>query len=523
MNKVFSTNYFMSGPAKVWKAFWTLLLPAVLFSQPLQADSPLADLIKAGDRDSALELVRNGADVNMPQNDGTTPLHWAVYQVDQELVTTLLRNEANPNISNNFGATPLSEAVRVANVELVEALLIAGADPTLANADGQTPLMLAAWTGVAEVAELLIQHGADVNAEEDWTGQSALMWAASRNHPEMTELLVKNGADVSIRARAFDWSTQITAEPRNQYRPAGGLTPLLYASRSGCLRCVQAIVEAGADINIPTPEGVTPLMVAIDNFKFDTANYLLDKGANPHTFDWWGRTALYIAIDVRTIEARGQVLDAIEQQAALDLAHRLLEMGVFVDPVLNFGRPGQGGGNGRFSDEHLSTGTTPLLRAAVSHDADAVRLLLEYGAEVDYPNIFGATPLIVASGLATPRGVLSDGFFYSAPDVETRAINTLQLLLDAGADINARVTDTTSYTAFIPRHNAMTDRQGQTAIFGPGKWGWMQVAEFLVANGADVNVTDFYGKTPVDSALAQAGGEQEEVYTELAEYLRQAN
>lgn len=105
------------------------------------------------------------------------------------------------------------------------------------------------------------------------------------------------------------------------------------------------------------------------------------------------------------------------------------------------------------------------------------------------------------------------------PDVEDRAIATLQLLLDAGADINARVTDTTSYSAFIPRHNAMTDRQGQTAIYGPGKWGWMKVARFLVEHGAEVNITDFYGKTPVDSALAKAGGEQEE----LAEYLRSVN
>lgn len=502
---------------------WKLIIPLLLLmTVPSQAASTLADLIKAGDREGSLTLIRAGEDVNQVQNDGTSPLYWAVYQVDIDLVASLLRKEADSNAINDFGATPLAEATRVASASLVEMLLEAGADPNIANADGQTPLMLAAWTGVVEVAQLLIDHGARVNAEEQWTGQNALMWAASRNHPEMTELLIASGAEVSVRARIFEWSTQITSEPRNQYRPAGGLTPLLFAARSGCLRCVQAVVDAGADINLPTPEGVTPLIVAIDNFHFDVAHYFLDKGANPHTFDWWGRTPLYKAIDTRTIESRGQRLDAVEQDAALDLARRLLDMGVYVDPVLNFGRPGRGGGNGRFSDEHLSTGTTSLLRAAVSHDVDAVRLLLEYGAEVDKPNIFGATPLIVASGLATPRGMLSDGSVYSFPNIENRVIETLQLLLDAGADINARVTDTTSYTAFIPRHNAMTDRQGQTAIFGPGKWGWMKVAEFLVENGAEVDVTDFYDKTPADSALGQAGGEQEEVYEELAEYLRNA-
>lgn len=498
---------------------WSLMLALLVAATVARAESPLADLVKAGDRDGALAMVRAGIDVNQPQNDGTTALLWAVYQVDAELVRLLLRNEADPDARNNFGATPLSEAARVANPELVKLLLDAGADPDLGNTDGQTPLMLAAWTGVTEVAELLIRAGADVNAEENWTGQSALMWAAARKHPGMVQLLIASGADVSVRARVFDWERQITSEPRNQYRPAGGLTPLLYAARGGCLACVRAIVEAGADLDIPTPEGVTPLLTAIDNYHFDVAHYLLDAGADPHAFDWWGRTPLYTAIDVRTIESRGDVLNPSQKAEALALAKRLLDRGVFVDPVLNFGRPGPGGGNGRFSDEHLTTGTTPLLRAAVSHDFEAVELLLAYGAEVDYPNIFGATPLIVASGLATPRGLLSDGTVYSAPDVEDRAIATLKLLLDAGADINARVTDTTSYTAFIPRHNAMTDRQGQTAIFGPGKWGWMKVAQFLVANGADVDVTDFYGKTPVDSARAQAGGEQEEVWEELARYL----
>jgi hypothetical protein len=87
----------------------------------------------------------------------------------------------------------------------------------------------------------------------------------------------------------------LTGEPRNQYRPTGGLTPLLYAARSGCTDCVQALLDAGADPNRPNPDGVTPLMVAIDNFAFDTAKLLFERGANPHVWDWWGRTALYTA------------------------------------------------------------------------------------------------------------------------------------------------------------------------------------------------------------------------------------
>ena len=162
------------------------------------------------------------------------------------------------------------------------------------NGDGQTALMLAARTGSLDVAKLLVERGADVNAREAWRDQTALMWAAEGAFPELTQFLIEHGADVNARAAANDWGAQITSEPRAQYRPTGGLTPLLYAARSGCAGCVRALLAAGEDIDRPTPDGVTPLMIAIDNLEFDTAKVLLDAGANPHVSDWWGRTALYL-------------------------------------------------------------------------------------------------------------------------------------------------------------------------------------------------------------------------------------
>jgi ankyrin repeat protein len=484
------------------------------------AQSALADVIQQGQSQLIQQLLQAGAEVNAPQNDGSTPLLWAVHQVDEELVAALLRREADPDLTNNFGAAPLAEAARLVNLNLVQLLLDAGADPDIANPDGQTPLMLAASNGAVDIARLLVEHGADVNVVEQWTGQTALMWATARNHADMAQFLIASGADVHKRAWHMDWSSQMTSEPRGQYRPAGGLTPLLYAARSGCSQCVSALIEAGADPNLSTPEGVTPLLVAIENFNFGVANYLLDNGASPHSFDWWGRTPLYMAIDVRSIESRGQRLDQARKDLALALARRLLDAGVYVDPQMNFHRPGPGGGNGRYADELLSTGTTPLLRAAVGHDAAAARLLLSYGAEVDLPNVFGITPLLAVAGIATPRGMLSDGSVWYEENIEDLVIETLQVLLDAGADVNAVITDTTSITAQWPRHASITERQGQTAIYGPGKWGWMKVAQFLVDHGARVDVMDFYGKTPMDSALARAGGEQEELYPELAEYLQ---
>ena len=255
------------------------------------ADDTLAGLIQAGNRDAALKSIAAGADVNAAQGDGTTPLHWAVYKVDVDLARALLARGAKPDVLNNYGSSPLAEAVKVANARLVEMLLDAGSNVEVPNQEGQTALMLAARAGSLDVAGLLVRHGANVNAREKWRGQTALMWAAAARSAELTRFLIGHKADVNARALANDWPSQMTGEPRNQYRPTGGLTPLLYAARSGCTDCVQALLDAGADPNRPNPDGVTPLIVAIDNFAFDTAKLLFERGANPHVWDWWGRTA----------------------------------------------------------------------------------------------------------------------------------------------------------------------------------------------------------------------------------------
>ena len=133
------------------------------------------------------------------------------------------------------------------------------------------------------------------------------MWAAAQNQPEMVKLLVKHGANVNARSTVNNWQRQVTAEPRAQARPIGGLTPLLYAARQGCLECVKTLVEAKAEVDMPDPEGVTPLIMAITNFHFDIASAICSRsGANPNKWDWWGRTPLYSAVDLNTIPHGGR-------------------------------------------------------------------------------------------------------------------------------------------------------------------------------------------------------------------------
>jgi ankyrin repeat protein len=486
------------------------------------ADDALADLIQAGNRDAALAMISDGADVNIAQGDGTTPLHWAVYKIDAELVAELLDRGAKPDVINNYGSSPLAEAVKIGELSLVEMLLEAGADLEAPNQDGQTALMLTARAGALDVAELLIERGANVNTRETWRGQTALMWAADGRSAGIVELLIAHGADVHARALANEWEAQISSEPRGQYRPTGGLTALLYAARSGCTTCVAPILDAGANIDQPNPDGVTPLMVALDNSRFDTAKVLLERGANPHTWDWWGRTPLYVAVDMNSYRARPGT-EPVEPGNAtgLDLIRRLLAAGVNPNPQLNMHRPSRGGNIGRFADDLLTTGATPLLRAASSHDREAVVALLEHGALVDLPNVMGVTPLMAAAGVGVRRLNIG-GELELSGDVESRAIATIEVLLAAGADINARIVDNYGRTGRIARASQMTEREGQTALYGAVKFAWAGVVAYLVERGASVDIVDAHGRSPIDAALGTTGGRDNIVSPEIAEMLEKA-
>jgi ankyrin repeat protein len=475
---------------------------ALALATTASAQSALADKIAAGDRKAALAMIAEGADVNQAQPDGSTPLHWAVYRVDRELVNALLKRRARTNVVNHYGASPLTEAARLADPGLMGMLLEADADPNIANEDGQTALMLAARTGNVALARLLLEHNADVNQREKYHDQSALMWAAAESHAAMVELLVSKGADLSMRARSNDWETQISSEPRVQYRPTGGLTPLLYAARAGCLGCVAAIITGGANADRPNPDGMTPMIMALDNGFPDVARYLLDHGANPHTWDWWGRTPLYVAVTMRGgVDSR----PGPRPPESMAFINALLDAGVNPNAQLAFKEPSRGGRDNRFRDDLLTTGATPLLRAAQTFDNEVVRALLAHGALVDLPNASGVTPFMAAAGIGTriAPGVLGTG----APDrVVALSLETMEILRAAGADVNARITDITSLTARIARTNTLTGRQGQSALFYVAEIGRTPVVKYLLAHGARADVVDDMGRRPVDVAKGTGRG-----------------
>jgi uncharacterized protein len=451
-------------------------------TQVVAHPAPLVDAVRSRDGATARKLLKDSPRDGVRQLavDGTSALHWAVYYDDADMVDRLVAAGADVNARNDYGATPLSQAAVVGNVRVIKRLLGAGADVEAANADGQTALMVLARSSNVEAAKLLLKRGAKVDSREAWREQTALMWAAAEGQPTMVGLLIEKGADVNARSKVNEWERQVTAEPRHQARPAGGFTPLLYAARRGCVECARLLVKAGARVDDVDPEGVSPLLLATLNFSFDTAAFLIEQGADVNRWDIWGRAPLYAAVDMNTLPTGGRAdRPTLDTTAGIELIDRLLKAGANPNMQLKLFPPHRSLRDDRGADTLLTIGSTPLIRAAKAGDVPAIKLLLAAGANVDLPTLNGITPLMAAAGNGS-SGLDTRGRYKT----EAQAVEAAQLILDAGADINAR------------------DRGGQTALHGAVSWGYNSLIRTLATRRADLAAKDSQGRTAIDLTRA---------------------
>ena len=234
----------------VWVTAW--LLSAISLAGA--ADASLADAVELMDLERVRVLLKKPADVNAPQVDGMTALHWAARHDNAELAQLLLRAGAATNAANRYGVTPLTLACTNGNHVLVELLLDAGADPNTALPGGETALMTASRTGRLGPVKALLARGADVRGKVHGMGrqegagataflirmgdptifdfetkpeQTAVIWAAAEGHAEVVAELIKAGADFRAVLES-------------------GFTPLLFAVREGHIEVVETLVKAGA-------------------------------------------------------------------------------------------------------------------------------------------------------------------------------------------------------------------------------------------------------------------------------------
>jgi ankyrin repeat protein len=433
------------------------------------AQQSILNAVKTSNATAVRTLVRQHADVNLAEPDGTTPLHHAVQQNSIDITKLLIEAGANPKAANRYGVTPLSLACVNGNPDIVDALLKAGADPNAALPSGETALMTAARTGVPTVVEALLAHGADVNATEPTHGQTALMWAAGEGHAEAVNVLLAHNADQKLREKA-------------------GWTALLFAAREGQADVVRTLVSHGADVNemlisagrgrgraagagaisgggaapegrgpAPTPGGPTALSLATMSAHFELGVFLLDHGANANAAGD-GSTALHYISTVRKV---GQTAVTGPPKGSgdidsLEFVRRLVAHGANVNARAT--RRG-GGGGGDFNQ----VGGTPFFFAARTGDAPLMRLLAELGADPLLANEDGTTPLMAAAGVGTH----SPG---EDPGTEPECLEAVKVALELGNDPNA------------------VDKDGNTAMHGAAYKQLPSVVTYLAQHGAKIEV-----------------------------------
>jgi ankyrin repeat protein len=446
------------------------------------AASDVADAVMRGDPAAVRRLLAQKADVNTPQADGATALHWAVYREDLATVDLLLAAGANANAVNGFGASPLSLATEGGNAAITQRLLDAGADANERMGNSDTVLMMAARTGNLATMKLLLDRGAEVNAKETTRGTTALMWAVAQRHSAAVQLLVDRGADVSA-ASSPAWqerpvSYAKASDPRpsrkrglfgNQIGPrnmrnteGGGLTPLVFAARVNDLESVRILLAAGADVNQVTNYGWSPLLVATQNRYYQLASYLLDHGADPNIANEGGWSPLYLAVDNRNIEGGDYPVRKADMDT-LEYIKKLIDKGADVNWRVRDSTWFRTVFTSQWVHEN---GATAFWRASQSSDLAVMKLLLAHGADPNIATTINVTPLQVAAGIGWVEGVT---YQWS----KEANIETVRLLLKLGNDPNAQA------------------ETGRTALHGAGHKGATEVIQILVDAGAKLDTRDF--------------------------------
>ena len=505
-------------------AVWLLTsvdgLPAA--AQP--AEGSLIRAVRQGNSASTVaQLLEEGADVNASEPDGTTALHWAVQADAHNTAQRLIAAGASVGAANRYGVTPLALAATNGSPNMVRVLLAAGTAPDVTTPGGDTPLMIAARTGRVEVLRQLLVAGAAVNAAERWKGQTALMWAAAEGNDEAILTLIAAGANIEARS-------------------AGQLSPLLFGVRQGHTAAVSALLNAGADVNAPTNDGTSPLALAVINAHFELANLLLDHGADPTLADPRG-SVLHALAWIRR-PGSGRPPPPTGTVDSLDLARALLDAGA--DPNLRLSwrerpfevdlgivKPPPGISVGR---NFLSfVGATPFYLAAKHADVALMRLLIEYGANPLTPTRQSITPLMAAAGVGFWDGE-SPGPLNGTP--EQVRLEAVQLAIELGNDIHV-VTDFGQTRlegdgrTLLLRHplnltsfDAQRDRgdmrwSGSTALHGAAMIGANLIVQYLLDQGAHINVQNTLGWTPLMVAEGVFVANTEKAWPDTVALLRE--
>jgi ankyrin repeat protein len=447
---------------------WLVLLAAA--GPAAAAGSEVADAAMKGNRDAVRLLVQRKADVNAPQVDGTTALHWAARADDGDTADLLIRAGAKVTAANREGVTPLQLAALNGSAQMLDKLIKAGADPNAPLTPFKdTALMMAARTGKTDALKVLIESGARVNDKETWGGTTALMWAASERHPAAVTVLLEHGADANARSnfvgpangRGFEGRTPVSPQTNQKIEEfaSGWMTPLMFAAREGDVDSAHALLDGGADVNATAGDGKNALSLAIFNGNYEVASLLVDRKADVNNSDTQRFTPLFWAVDRRNMETAPNFPWMVTEDP-LPLIRKLLDAGANPNALVNnTPRARMRAGSPRIVFANA------LMRAAFSGDLELVKLLLAFGADSKVVSSEGETMVEAAAGLGFIQG-------YSKGKLPAERLEVVKLLVEMGGDVN------------------QADDYGITPLMVAGNMGDTAIIQYLVDRGADLAAYD---------------------------------
>jgi ankyrin repeat protein len=465
------------------------------------AGSDVADAVMKGDQAAIKKLLTAKADVNAPQVDGATALHWAVYRDDLETASQLIRAGANVTTPNREGTTPLFMASLYGNPKMIELLIKAGADAKALGPNGETTVMFAARNGNPEAIKALVAAGADVNAAEKMRGTTALMWATTERHPGAVKALIELGADYSAKSGPAGLPRNRTVGPIN-----GNAVALAGQRRRAAAAAGRTIEE---QIQFEQFNGT--FVGAGDGFGAGQPDAAPAAAAR-------GRGAA-AARGTPGAAGRGAAAGgaAAGRGAAPRAAAPAADNGADQADDIVAGLVGGGSG-----------GLTPLVFAARENDIESAKILLDAGADVNQTTEYGWTPLLTAvnnrnyklaalllerganpklanKGGWTPLYLATDnrnieGGDYPVPKADMDHMDMIKLLLAKGADVVARVKENTLQRTIFT--NQWFLEAGATPFIRASQSSDLELMKVLLAAGADPKATTDHK----DTALTVSAG-----------------
>jgi ankyrin repeat protein len=458
-----------------------VLVPAIYLTVLNAANSPVADAAMRGDKTAVQALIKQKADVKIPQADGATAIQWAAYRNDLDIADLLIAAGADVKAPNHDGATALRLAATNGSAAMIQKLLKAGADPNEVSPNGETPLMFAARNGNVEAIQVLLDQKANVNATEKLRGTTPLMWAAEQAHPEAIKVLLASGADFKA-ASGFDtkggraYLAPTVRQRAESAQGAGGVglqgvDGKQAAGRGAAGQGKQGAAGRGQGKQAKQAKGANGAAGEEDVVAAaDAAAADFSFGRQRDT-DGGGITPLVFAT----------------RQNCLECVKELLAAGADINQVTHYG-------------------WTALLTATQNRHYIIGQYLLEHGANPNLKNNGGWSPLYLATD---NRNIESGDYPVRKPDMDH--LDFIKLLLAKNADVNVRVCGTASTATTCVGDSTETrtnftmqwlNEDGATPFLRAAQSSDVELMKLLLAHGADPKINTARNVTP----LAVAAG-----------------